>query len=145
MTYEHLVKVRGKCHEHRNPLIAGRQWQRLVRTQVDVDVAQILRHGLLLLAAPQVTTSFFSHASASISIMSSLVVKGHTYGKESATSLATGIRAILPLPSVMQILDVVLPSSLEPYLSDLFPAVPDCFIGWLSTNGCYHRIQKTAD
>ena len=103
---------------------------------------------MLLLALPRVTTTFFNLAAASTPIMSSIVVKGHAYGKESATSLATNIRAILPLPSVMQILDVVLPSSLEPYVNMLLPPVPDCFIGARPKTQCLdiaHGLQSVLE
>ena len=39
------------------------------------------------------------------------------------------LRAILPLPAVMQILDVLLPASLEEVVSKALPAVTECYIG----------------
>ena len=59
---------------------------------------------LLFLALPPVATIVFTYAAASLLIMSSIVVKGHAYGKEAATFFATNSRTCLPLPSVMQIL-----------------------------------------
>ena len=38
-------------------------------------------------------------------------------------------RAILPLPAVMQMLDVLIPRAAEEFVSNILPPVPECFIG----------------
>jgi len=61
--------------------------------------------------------------------MACAVVKGGAYGKESGVCAAKDTRSILPLPSFMQVIDVVLPLSLESKISEVLPNLPECFVG----------------
>ena len=64
-----------------------------------------------------------------LSVQAQASLRASKTQKNIASDFAFGLRAILPVPSVMQVLDVVLPFSLEPHLSELFPPVLECFIG----------------
>jgi hypothetical protein len=79
---------------------------RLDHYGISVDAVKVLA-----IAQPSLAASFLSLVVASTSIMSSIVVKGRVFGKESSRAPATSLRSILPLPAVMQILDVVIPTS----------------------------------
>ena len=100
---------------------------------------------LLAFAAPGVVLRFFTLAATSTPIMTSAVIKGGVYGKESNVCLAKDTRAILPLPSFMQVLDVCLPLSLGSQLDTLLPNVPGCFVGARPKTQCLdiaHGLQS---
>ena len=100
------------------------------------------------IAQPSLVASFLSLVVASTAIMSSIVVKGRVFGKESSTTPATSLRSILPLPAVMQILDVLIPSTLENHVRTLLPCVPECFVGAIPGTQCLdvaHGIQSVIE
>ena len=100
------------------------------------------------IAQPSIVASFLSLVVASTAIMSSIVVKGRVFGKESSTTPATSLRSILPLPAVMQILDVLIPSTLESHVRTLLPCVPECFIGAVPGTQCLdvaHGLQSVIE
>ena len=61
--------------------------------------------------------------------MSSVSIEGRIYGKESAVTEVDNVRAILPLPSVLQVMDVLVQDILTNFLRRAFPPVPGTFIG----------------
>ena len=56
-------------------------------------------------------------------------MKGRVLGNESSIPSGGSVRAISPLASVMQVLDVQLPSSFAHELNAVLPQLPGCFIG----------------
>ena len=80
--------------------------------------------------------------------MSEIVVSGRAFGKESSVTPATALRAILPLPAVMQVLDVLLPAAVEDHVSRVLPAVPECFVGARPRTQCLdiaHGLQTVIE
>jgi hypothetical protein len=55
-------------------------------------------------------------------------VVGRVLGKESSVSAVNKLRAILPLPALMQVVDVLLPLLLEQHLSAVLPRTPGCLV-----------------
>ena len=89
-----------------------------------VAAIKILAH-----ARPELVCVFLETLISSTALMSEIVVKGSVFGKESSVTPSSAIRAILPLPSIMQILDVLLPSYIEDFVSRALPTIPECFVG----------------
>ena len=80
--------------------------------------------------------------------MSSAVIHGRTFGKESHTPDAKGVRAILPLPAFMQVLDAILAQLLNPCIDELLPATPESFIGARPKTQCLeiaHGLQSVIE
>ena len=95
-------------------------------------------------ASPGLVEDFLQKAIASTSIMSSIVLRGRVYGKESSIAPASSMRAILPQPAVMQVLDVLLPMAVSGLISEVLPPQRDCFIGALPKTQCLdvaHGLQ----
>jgi hypothetical protein len=103
---------------------------------------------MVAIAQPRLVANFLPLMVSSTAMMSSVVVKGRVFGKESSKAPATSIRAILPLPAVMQILDVLIPSALEVHVRRLLPSVPECFVGAVSGTQCLdvaHGLQSVIE
>ena len=103
---------------------------------------------LIAYAKPALACSFLGNLIASSCLMSQIVVKGHLFGKESSVTSAASTRAILPLPSVMQVLDAVLLDAYENLLSVILPAVPGCFVGARPRTQCLdiaHGLQTVIE
>ena len=99
---------------------------------------------LIAYAKPALACNFLGNLIASSRLMSQIVVKGQLFGKESSVTSAASTRAILPLPSVMQVLDAVLLDAYENLLSVILPAVPGCFVGARPRTQCLdiaHGLQ----
>ena len=62
-------------------------------------------------------------------MFASIVIEGRLYGKESSVSSASQLRAILPLPAIMQVVDVLLPELLASNVDQAGPSIPGCFVG----------------
>ena len=110
-----------------------------------VSVASIM---LLAYVKPTLVCEFLSKLIASSRLMSHIIVKGHLFGKESSVTTAASTRAILPLPSVMQVLDVLLLDSFDDLLSTLLPEAPGCFIGARPRTQCLdiaHGLQTVIE
>ena len=56
-------------------------------------------------------------------------VGGIVLGKESSSSNASSMRAIMPLPALLQIIDVLLPASLDDFLNKILPCPEGCYLG----------------
>ena len=80
-------------------------------------------------ACPALAVKFFAEAMASTRIMSSLLVRGQLFGKEGATAPANPLRAILPLPACMQVIDLLLSRLLTRHIDAACPRVNGCFVG----------------
>ena len=91
-----------------------------------VSVAAI---SLLAFACPALVCGFLEAIISSSARMSEITVKGCVFGKESSVTPASSIRAIMPLPAVLQVLDALLPASFENLMNQALPTVPECFIG----------------
>jgi len=118
------------------------------KARVDHYGISIAAVKMVAIAQPGLVVDFLSLAAASTAIMSSIVVKGRVFGKESCTAPATSLRSILPLPAVMQILDVLIPSCLERHVRELLPSVPECFVGAVPGTQCLdiaHGLQSVIE
>jgi len=103
---------------------------------------------LLFSEVPHLVADFFTFAAASTPTMACAVVKGGAYGKESGVCAAKDTRSILPLPSFMQVIDVVLPLSLESKISEVLPNLPECFVGARPKTQCLdvaHGLQSVIE
>ena len=99
------------------------------RTQVDhygVSVDIIL---FFCVAHPIIAVDFFSKLLSSTRMFASIVIEGRLFGKESSVSSAAQLRAILPLPAIMQVVDVLLPELLASTVDQACPPIPGCFVG----------------
>jgi hypothetical protein len=63
---------------------------------------------LWILAAPIASLACFNHLVGSTPYLAEWEVNGHVFGKHATTAPATDTRAILPLPSVLIIVDTAL-------------------------------------
>ena len=70
-----------------------------------------------------------SHAMANTGFISSVSIQGRIYGKESSITDAKHLRAILPLPAVLQVIDVLVNDIVIGFVCRAFPAVDGTFIG----------------
>ena len=86
---------------------------------------------MLWRAEPSITTRFFEMTASSTASMSSIIINGRVHGKESSITSTKNTRAILPLPSILQVLDVVLSKPAHAFLSSHLGHRPECFIGAL--------------
>ena len=80
--------------------------------------------------------------------MSNIQVRGKVFGKESSVALASGLRAILPMPAVMQIMDVILAGFFNDFLSTVFQEIPGCFVGARPKTQCLdiaHGLQSVIE
>ena len=57
---------------------------------------------LLATVLPAAVAVFFPCSLASTAALSNMTIHGRVFGKESSVSLASGLRAILPFPVVLQ-------------------------------------------
>ena len=103
---------------------------------------------LLARAVPHVVVAFCAVAMSSTALMSDVVIKGTVFGKESSVSHATALRAILPLPAIMQVLDVILSIAMQTEVDALLPGVPECFVGARPKTQCLdvaHGLQAVIE
>ena len=84
---------------------------------------------LLCTACPDTAAHFFESLLGSTPLMASISIQGRLYGKESCTTPPSQIRAILPLPAVLQVCDCILSSLLDPIIDTACPHVPGTFVG----------------
>ena len=66
---------------------------------------------------------------SSKSEMSSITIQGRVFAKCQGAMLATKTRAILPLPSILTILDCIFAYWWQPVIDALFPQLDSVFIG----------------
>jgi hypothetical protein len=84
---------------------------------------------LFCTSCPDAALLFFQQLMASSPMMSSVLIRGRLFGKESSTTLASSTRSILPLPAVLQVVDCLLSSLLHSIIDKACPPVPGCFVG----------------
>lgn len=84
---------------------------------------------LLWLAVPSLFMNFIVALITSVTMMSSIEVKGCVFGKESRIASVNKVRAILPLPALLQVVDALLPILFEQHLASLLPTPPGCLVG----------------
>ena len=84
---------------------------------------------LFCAAQPEIAVDFFKRAMSSSPFLAAFNIQGRLYGKESSTTAAADLRAILPLPSILQVIDVLISTKLTAYIDRLFPPLDGCFIG----------------
>ena len=111
------------------------------KSKVDHYGVSVAAVQIIATALPLATAQFFATTIASTEAMSAIVFKGRVFGKESSITPATSLRSILPLPAVMQVLDVLLPTSLEAQLGKLLSQVPECFIGARPRTQCLGTLE----
>ena len=99
------------------------------RSRLDHYGVSVAAFQIIADARPGLIASSLQTAIASTPIMSSIVVRGRVYGKESCNTAANSMRAILPQPAVMQVLDVLLPMTIAKFLVGVLPPSSDCFVG----------------
>ena len=112
---------------------------RMDHYSVSVSAIQMLHS-----AVPNLARRFLEMLAASTPLISTIIIKGRVYGKENCVTQAKDTRAILPLPSIMQILDALLSRCAHDLLSRFLPSQPECFIGVLPKTQCLdiaHGIQ----
>jgi hypothetical protein len=84
---------------------------------------------LFIEAAPMEAVAFFQILVTSTKIMSAIELHGRCYGKESSLVDASSIRAIIPLPAVLQIADAVFASRVHSIVGSSLPLAPGCWVG----------------
>ena len=106
---------------------------------ISVSSLQIVAH-----ACPTLLLKFLELASGSTPILSSVVVRGRVFGKDSSITAAHSMRAILPQPALMQVLDALIPLHVSHIIERAMPAQMSCFIGALPKTQCLdvaHGLQ----
>ena len=101
-----------------------------IRQKRRLDIYGTSVGALLLLwrACPLIFRCFIASFIASASMVSSLEVHGRVLGKESSVSPVSKLRAILPLPALLQVADALLPILLERHLTTVLPSAPGCLV-----------------
>jgi hypothetical protein len=84
---------------------------------------------LFIEAAPEVAVAFVQHLLDSTSAMTDVELHGHCYGKNSSLAEASEIRAIIPLPCVLQIADALFAKRLHDFIDEKLPLAPGCWVG----------------
>ena len=74
-------------------------------------------------------TEWVAKCLASTPTMERLQAFCNIYGKKSAHSAATDLRAIIPMSSFLRLLDRILALIIAPILDKLLPIVPGIFVG----------------
>lgn len=80
--------------------------------------------------------------------MSQVTIKGGVFGKEPSSPSGGSVRAILPLPSFTQVLDVILSSCLADQLKVILPQLPGCTVGAQPKPQCVeiaHGLQSVIE
>ena len=72
---------------------------------------------------------FFESMISCTSYLCLVLVAGRAYGKKSPTTDADNLRAILPLPAVLQVLDVLLARLFTLYIDKALPPLDGTFVG----------------
>ena len=70
---------------------------------------------------PHIVADYINMAAASTPTMSSMCIDGRVYGKSSPHSLVKDLRAIMPLPACLQILDVLFADYLHDWINRVLP------------------------
>jgi len=76
-----------------------------------------------------VVCRLLTHIMCSRSVMCTILVQGRLYAKSKGAIPASKTRAILPLPSVLVLVDCILFNRWQPLLDKLYPEVPSVFFG----------------
>jgi hypothetical protein len=84
---------------------------------------------LFINAAPVAAVAFFQALLANTTAMSAIELHGRCYGKESSLVDASQIRAIIPLPCVLQVADVLLANRVHSIVDKTLPLAPGCWVG----------------
>jgi hypothetical protein len=113
---EHLLESDGTklnipCESLHDAFMVVRQKRRL--DKYGVSVGALL---LILRACPAILIEFLRSFIASASMVSSIEVVGRVLGKESSVSPVNKLRAILPIPALMQLVDALCPHCWQFYL-----------------------------
>ena len=101
------------------------------KSKLDSDGICVLALEYLFISQPSAFTSWLSHVAGSTSCISDLSINGLVFGKESANTDIQDTRVILPLPSILGLLDAILPCIIEPIISRLFPIPHGVWFGAL--------------
>lgn len=84
---------------------------------------------LFVSECPQAAVAFFEMLLSSSPIMSTIEVNAKLFGNESPRTPASKLRAILPLPAVLQVADALLANLLLPCIDSVLPVPAGSFIG----------------
>ena len=83
----------------------------------------------LFIAQPQQFCNFINSIAGSTAQVSQMCIHGRAYGKISSRTALHDVRAILPLPSLLQVLDCVLADALTQGIADTTPQTAQAFFG----------------
>jgi len=97
--------------------------------RLDADGICVASWEFLFIAQPQQFCSFINRVASSTAQLSQLCIHGRGYGKISSKTKLQDVRAILPLPSLLQILDCVLADALTQGIETTTPQTACAFFG----------------
>lgn len=105
-------------------------WPRLARRTLCDDASTCVDHlRALSQARPQAFAVWLGSAAGSETFWRSLTISGRVYGKTQSWPTLGQLRAILPMPPVMQLLEVILARRLQTFISEALPPVPKLCVG----------------
>ena len=96
---------------------------------MDIDQVCVLLLWVVFSSAPEAFVSWMCKCLAHRESVQALSARCVANGKRSKNSLDTDLRSIVPMSSILRLLDTVLSINLEHNLRSLLPVVPGCFIG----------------
>jgi hypothetical protein len=99
------------------------------QARLDHDGLSVAFVKLFIEAAPMEAVAFFQTLMTSTKAMSAVELHGCCYGKESSLVDAFSIRAIIPLPVVLQIADAVFANRVHSIVDSRLPLAPGCWVG----------------
>ena len=101
------------------------------KSKLDSHGISVLALEYLFVSQSENFTRWLSNLASSTVRMSEFSLQGLVFGKESADTDIHDTRIILPLPSVLGLLDAILPSMIEPYIEQLLPCPKSVWFGAL--------------
>ena len=96
---------------------------------MDGDEVCLLALEFLYLSQPEAFSSWLGHLAGSTARMSHITVEALAFGKESSNTAVEDTRIIMPLPSVLGLLDATLPYLIEPHIIRLLPCPQSVWFG----------------
>ena len=84
---------------------------------------------LIAIIAPQLVLDAINEMRRSECIMGEAVIDGAVKGKKSSTTSSKDTRAVLPMPSMLEIVDFILADRLNGFVDNYSPKIPSVYVG----------------
>ena len=141
------------CRETKSANLGTKDWISACdtcknRTRCDRYGVTALAVKFCLQAQPALTSDFLNRLAGSSPLMSQFEIDGLLFGKTSPTSKAADLRAILPMPAVMQIIDAALAATVNRFVDQVLPPRLGCWVGARPGTQCLeiaHSLQMVIE